>query len=198
MATAPITEPGLGPDGHAVAADAAAGHAEAGHTVFPPFDSSTFASQLFWLAITFVLLYWLMAKVAIPRISGILTARSARIAADLETAEKAKAASEAAVAGYEKSLAAARANANAIAEGARNEAKAAAAKERASIEADLAKRLADAEARIGEIKTKALSEVGGIAGDAADAIVKALGGADAPRGEIDAAVSKALAGGARG
>lgn len=189
MATEPLTEHG------------AAGVVEtvAEHNVFPPFDPSTFTSQLFWLAITFVLLYWLMAKVAIPRIGGILSARWARIQADLATAEKAKADSEAAVAGYEKSLAAARANANAVAEGAREQAKAATAKERASIEADLAGKLAAAEARIGEIKSKALSEVNGIAGDAAAAIVEALSGAAAARADVDAAVAKVqAAGGGRG
>lgn len=186
----------------AEAAAVSAAHTEAlehAETVFPPFDPATFASQLFWLAITFAILYWLMAKVAIPRIGGILTARAARIAADLETAEKAKADSDAAIAGYEKSLAAARVNANTIAESARNEAKAAAARERTVIEADTAKRLGEAEARIGEIKTRALADVGAIAGDAADAIVKALIGAEVARSEVDAAVGKAMAaGGQRG
>ena len=186
------------------AAEAAVGaaHAEAlehAEAVFPPFDPATFASQLFWLAITFAVLYWLMAKVAIPRIGGILSARASRIASDLETAEKAKADSEAAIAGYEKALAAARANANTIAEAARNDAKTAAARERSSIEADMAKRLGEAESRIGEIKTRALADVGAIAGDAADAIVKALTGADVARADVDAAVGKAMApGGPRG
>ena len=39
---------------------------EAAGGVFPPFDSSTFASQLLWLAITFGLFYLLMSKVIVP------------------------------------------------------------------------------------------------------------------------------------
>lgn len=193
MATAPTTEQDIVPHGTGAVTETAAEHA-----VFPPFDATTFTSQLFWLAITFVILYWLMGKVIIPRISGILAARASRIAADLGTAEKAKADAEAAVAGYEKQLATARANANAIAETARNDAKKAAAAERASIEAGLAQRLSEAEVRIGDIKSKALAEVGAIAGDATDAIVKALSGADVARADIDAAVAKAMPGGARG
>jgi F-type H+-transporting ATPase subunit b len=171
-------------------------HPAAEHEVFPPFDSSTFASQLLWLAITFIALYLLLARVAIPRIGGILSDRASRIAGDIEKAQTAKATSEAAVAAYEKALAAARANANTIAEAARNESKAAADKERAGIEADLAKKLAASEANIEGIKQRALSEVGAIASDTAAAIVKALIDADAPKPDVDAAVSAAMKAGA--
>ncbi len=132
---------------------------------FPPFDGSTFASQLLWLAITFVALYFILARVAIPRIGGILRDRSGRIAGDIATAEAARAASEAALTAYEKALAAARNNASSIAEGARSEAKAAADAERKTTEAGLAAKLAAAESSIADIKAKALSEVGAIAGE---------------------------------
>jgi F-type H+-transporting ATPase subunit b len=181
-------------------ADAATGavveHPAAEHEVFPPFDSSTFASQLLWLAITFVALYVLLARVVIPRIGGILADRAGRIAGDIEKAQKAKAQSEAAVAAYEKALASARANANTIAEAARNEAKEAADKERHASEAELAKKLAAAEQNIAGIKQRALSEVGAIASDTTAAIVKALIDIDAPKGDVDAAVTDAMKTGA--
>lgn len=161
----------------------------AAHAPFPPFDKSTFASQLLWLAITFVALYFLLARVAIPRIAGILADRSGRIANDIATAERAKADSEAALAAYEKALAAARTNAFAIAETARGQAKAAADAERTATESDLAGKLAAADARIGDIKTRALAEVGSIAADATTAIVKALIDADVGRPDVDAAVA---------
>ncbi len=159
---------------------------------FPPFDKSTFASQLLWLAITFVVLYVVLARLAIPRIGGILRDRSSRIAGDIASAEKAKADSEAALAAYEKALASARSNASSIAEGARSEAKAAADAERAATEAELAGKLAAAEARIADIKAKALSEVGAIAGEATTAIVKALIDADVGKSDVDAAVAGAM------
>ena len=64
-------------------------HTEApgGKTVFPPFDTKTFPSQLVWLAISFVLLYVLMAKVALPRIGAIFEQRSKRISGDLKSAQ---------------------------------------------------------------------------------------------------------------
>ena len=174
-------------EGHGTLTETAAEHKE-----FPPFDSSTFSSQLLWLAITFGLLYYLMAKVAVPRIAGILEDRRDRIAGDLDMAEKLKSDSEAALTGYEKALAGARSRASAIAETARNEAKAAADAKRAAIESDLNRKLAAAETRIGDIKQQSLSQVGAIAGEATEAIVKALIGADAPKPEVDAAVSASM------
>jgi len=68
-------------------------HTEApGHAkVFPPFQPENYASQLVWLGLTFVLLYVVMAKVALPRIAGILEDRRDRIAADLDMAERLRA-----------------------------------------------------------------------------------------------------------
>ncbi len=73
-------------------------------TVFPPFDATTFASQLLWLAITFGVLYYLMARVAVPRIAGIIEDRRDRIASDLDMADRLKTDSEEALAAYEKAL----------------------------------------------------------------------------------------------
>ena len=52
---------------------------------FPPFQSQTFASQLVWLVIAFVLLYVLMAKWALPRVGSIIESRQKRIADDIKT-----------------------------------------------------------------------------------------------------------------
>jgi F-type H+-transporting ATPase subunit b len=165
-------------------------HAE--QKVFPPFDATTFASQLFWFAITFIAFYLLMKRVALPRIAGILADRKGRISGDLEAAEALKAKSEAAQATYEKALSEARGNANRIADSARDEAKVAAATKRTAIESDLAHRLQEAETRIAEIKTKALAEVGGIASDTAQAVVAALSDVRVTAKEVEKAVGEAL------
>ncbi len=163
------------------------------HKAFPPFDSTWFPSQLLWLTITFVIFYYLMAKVIVPRIGGILEDRRDRIASDLDTAERLKQELEAAEAAYDKALAEARAKAFTIAETAREAAKAASDAQRAEAEAALNTQLASAEARIGEIKAKALSDVGAIAAEATEAIVGALTGATVGRDEADKAVAEALA-----
>ena len=93
-------------------------HTEAGHEKgpFPPFQKEHFASQLVWLGLSFVVLYVLLWKLVLPRVGGILAARRGHIESDLAEAARAKGDSEAALAAYEKSLAEARANAQAIAD----------------------------------------------------------------------------------
>jgi F-type H+-transporting ATPase subunit b len=161
---------------------------------FPPFDPAHFASQLLWFAIAFIAFYFIIARVAIPRIAGILGERRGRIEGDLGEAERAKQEADAAGIAYEKALAEARARAFDIAEEAGEKAKAAAARERAANEAVLAKKLAEAEARITEIKTRALSEVGAIAGEAAEAVVRTLANASVSPAEIREAVAQAMSG----
>lgn len=163
---------------------------EGGHGsgVFPPFDSSTFASQLLWLAITFGLFYILMAKVIMPRIGGILETRHDKIAQDLDEASRSKAEADAAIAAYEQELTAAKAKGNAIASSAREAAKVKAAAERAAIEASLNDKISAAEVRIADIKTKALADVGSIAEETAGAVVELLIGGKVSKAEIAAAV----------
>jgi F-type H+-transporting ATPase subunit b len=192
-------------DAHGAAdahADPAAGetHAETEahggeeHGAFPPFDPATFASQLFWLALSFGALYLLMSRVALPRIGGILEARSGRISADLTEAGRLKQETDAAVAAYEQALAEARQNAHAIAQKARDEAKAVIDADRKRIEAGLKDKLDQADARINEVKAQALAGVDAIAKDAAEAIVETLIGAGVPQADVARAVDQALAG----
>ncbi|CZT34372.1 F0F1 ATP synthase subunit B [Rhizobium sp. 9140] len=162
-----------------------------GSGVFPPFDQSTFASQLVWLAITFGLFYLLMQKVIMPRIAAILGERHDAIARDLDAASRSKAEADAAIASYEQELAAARAKGNAIAASAREAAKVKAAADRAAIEAALNDKIVAAESRIADIKASALADVGAIAEETASAVVKQLLGRDVPRTEIASAVKAA-------
>lgn len=143
---------------------------------FPPFDPSTFPSQLFWLAIVFIALYVMMSKKVIPQIAGILEARAARIASDLVEAEKAKAETDAAIASYEAALAAARAKANAIAHETRTRVSHEIDGRRHAAEALLSDKLADTEKHIDDVKRIALDHVATIATETTEAVVEALMG----------------------
>jgi F-type H+-transporting ATPase subunit b len=163
-----------------------------GHPVFPPFQRDTFASQLVWLTISFALLYVLMAKIGLPRVDGILAARSKRIADDLAAANDFKTRSEAANAAYEKSLADARARAQGIAAETREKQAAEAEATNKRLEAQLHERLAAAEQSIASTRTAAMGNVGSIAAGAASAIVERLIGTVPADHEVSAAVSEAL------
>ena len=158
---------------------------------FPPFDSSTFASQLLWLAITFGLFYYLMAKVVLPRISDILEVRSDRIAQDLEEANRYKQESDEAIAAYEQELAEAKSKAHAIALDASDKAKAEAEAYRQKVEAELTAKLSTAEDKIAEIKKAALSNVDTIARDTATVMVNELLGGKISKADVSSAIKQA-------
>ena len=154
---------------------------------FPPFQKDTFASQLVWLAITFVVLYLLISRIAVPRIGGIIDDRAKRIEGDFAEAQRFKNESEAALAAYEKALADARGRAQAIANETRDKLNAEAEARRKAIESELNAKLAEAEKTIGDTKAGAMRNVRGIAAEAAAAIVaKLTGSAPADRVVNDA------------
>ena len=156
---------------------------------FPPFDPSTFASQLLWLVITFGIFYLLMSKVVLPRIAGILEVRKDRISQDLDEANRLKEESDHAHAAYEQELAEAKQRAHTIGQEAKDKAKAEADAVREKVENELAAKLADAESEIAKIKTKALAEVDGIATETAEAIVKELIGGKVTKAELSKAIT---------
>jgi F-type H+-transporting ATPase subunit b len=157
---------------------------------FPPFDTSTYPSQLLWLAITFGLLYYMMSRVALPRVSKILESRSARISDDVNAASAAQKAADDAGAHYEKTLGDAKAIVQKSAQEMREKLAAESDSSRKALEADLNVRLNEAEAKIAAGKAQAMSNVSTIAADAAGAIVRQITGREAdPK-----AVAQAIAG----
>lgn len=165
-----------------------AGHKEP----FPPFNAQTFASQLFWLVITFVFLYVVMSRVALPRIGAIIDSRRQQIDRDLAEAQRLKTESDAAIASYEKALADARSRGQAIANEMREKQAAAAEARRKSLEAELNARLADAEKSIAATKAAAMANVSTIAKDTAAAIVERLIGSTPSPQAVETAVAEAL------
>src|SRR5712691_355313 len=159
---------------------------------FPPFEKQTFASQLLWFALAFIALYLLMSRVALPRVSSILEERRKRIDSDLAGAQRLKGDSDAAIAAHEKALADARARAQTLANETHQKAAAVAEARRKDVDAKLATRIADAEKTIAATRSAAMVNVGGIASEAAAAIVERLTGIAPAAQEVGEAVSNAL------
>jgi F-type H+-transporting ATPase subunit b len=173
---------------------ATSAHTEVPHKKgpFPPFESKNFPSQLVWLGVSFVVLYVMLSKVVLPRVASILEARKRRIEIDLADAAKAKSDSDAAIAAYEKSLADARASAQALAAKTHQELAAKSEARRKELEAGLAAKLADAEKKIEATKTGAMKNVGAIATDAAASIVERLTGSAPDKAVVERAVSATI------
>ena len=157
----------------------------------PQLNPLDWAPQLIWLAITFGILYLLMKWVALPKIGSVIEARQARIAGDLEAADKLRRQTEEAIAAYEQALAEAKARAHAIAQEARNKLKDEVAAERTALERDLAAKSAEAEARILQAKVSALKDVNAVASETAAEIVRRLIGVAPSQPESSAAVAAA-------
>jgi len=161
--------------------------------VFPPFDASTFASQIVWFVLAFVVLYVVMSRVALPQIGSIIDKRKSRIDGDLKEAERLKGDTDKAIAAYEAALAEARRNAHSIAEETRTSIRADLDGKRKAVEEDLSKKVAEAEARIGKDKDEALARVSEIAADTTAALVSQLTG-EANPADVQAAVNQVVKG----
>jgi F-type H+-transporting ATPase subunit b len=157
----------------------------------PQLDVSTFPSQIFWLLICFSVLYYLLSRRALPRVSEILEARQDRIAADLDQAQRLRRDAEAALATHEAAMAKARDRAQSLLADAQNRLQAEAAARQAELDQQLARQLAEAEARIAASRDRALAELEHGAIDVAQAAAARLAGitvsADAARRALRAA-----------
>jgi F-type H+-transporting ATPase subunit b len=152
-----------------------------------------YASQLFWLAIVFALIYFGIGKAMVPQIERTVEDRNARISGDLAAAEAARAQAEAAEQAYEAGLETARAQALAAVGKAKD--KAAAKSEAQLKQGDAASeaKIAEAAARIEATKTQALGEIEAVTVDAVEEIVAKLSGITADRASVTQQVKAALA-----
>lgn len=160
----------------------------AAEAAFPPFDPTYFASQLFWFAISFALLYVLLSRFVLPRIGGAIEERRDRIADNLDAAADMKAQADETVQAYEKALADARARAQAVAAEAKADADKDIAEATREADAELDAKLAEGEKRIAKMREKALGEVRSIAAGAAASVASRLAQLDVSDGDAEKAV----------
>jgi F-type H+-transporting ATPase subunit b len=166
-------------------------HAEAG---MPQLDVGLFPNLIFWLIVAIVALYWILSKVALPRIATVLAERNDAIANDIEQAALLKKRAEEAEAAYNAALAKARDEAHKIAA----ETKAGIDKELSTLlakaDAEIAVKTAESEKRIGEIRDSAAKSVDEVARSTAAALVEALLPGASDQAAVDAAVANRLKG----
>ena len=158
----------------------------------PQLDVATFPSQLFWLAVTFIILYILMSRVGLPQLTAAIDARRQRREDDLARAARLKTEAEAANAAFQRTMAEARAQAQAAIKETTDRLAAEAAERQRALAATLAKQIDEAERRIAETKTQALADVRGIALDVGRAVVEKLTGAAPNQQQMTAAVDNVL------
>lgn len=158
----------------------------------PQFDPSVFSPQLFWLVVSFIALYWLVAKVAVPRVGEVLEQRARVIQEDLDRAGQLKAETEAAAAAYEKAMTDARHQAQDHMRAMNADLKAVAEKRTGELTAQIGKQVSEAEARITAAKNAALDAMKGIAADTARDVVAKLASVTPDAAAVETAVATAL------
>jgi F-type H+-transporting ATPase subunit b len=158
----------------------------------PQFDSSTFASQIFWLAVTFFALYFVMRRVVVPRIAEVLDARRRRIETNLEKAETLKKDAAVALAAYEKAIGAAREQARGLLAEAGARIAETAARQEAELAKTLAAQVAESEAGVARALDAAMAGVREAAAEAAADAASRLIGERLERSEAEKAVDAAL------
>lgn len=163
----------------------------------PQLDPSSYASQIVWLVITFVIFYVVMARVALPRVSEVLETRQNRIAYDLETATSLKLDAEKALAGYEASMASAHAEAQDLLAKSAQERASEAARRQEELAARIAAQLGAAEQHIDEVRRAAMANLGDIAGDVARSATAKLIGVEPDDAAVEAALEAVRDSGAK-
>lgn len=159
----------------------------------PQLEAGDWPTQLFWLAVTFIVLLLLMWKVALPRVGGVIEERRRRIEDDLARAEQLKHEADEALSAYQQALDEARASAQAMIAEIRKKLDAEAAERKAALEAQLDTRIAEAEARIGAAREKAMANIRELALDVATSATARLTGTAPEPGTVEAAVDAELA-----
>jgi F-type H+-transporting ATPase subunit b len=169
------------------------GHGEGGGGGgMPQLNPDSFASQLFWLAITFILFFLIAWRVALPKIGRVLEDRRERIDRDVAKAQEVRNEAEAVLAEYEKLSAEGRASAQVVLREANELAAAEAAVEHEKLGRRLADDIDKAERRIDEACRSALESVGDVAAEIAQAAAAKLIGLDVSKSDAEGAVSRAV------
>jgi F-type H+-transporting ATPase subunit b len=155
---------------------AGAGPALAAEGGMPQLNFHDFPPQIVWLAISFVVLYVLMARMALPKVGEVLQMRADRIKDDLDRASSLKSETDKVIAAYEKALADARNHAAAVSRDTAAALAQKAAERQATVGTDLAGRIKTAEANIAAARGKAMAEIQNVAAEiAADAAKRLVG-----------------------
>ena len=140
----------------------------------PQLNPDDFAPQLVWLALTFGALYWIMSRVALPRIADVIETRRGQIADDIDAARDFRQKSEIAEAAYKSDLADAKARAHTIAQETKDQLNAKTDRKRAEVDGSINAKLVESEKRIRTAKKAALKEVNVIATSTTGEIVSHL------------------------
>ena len=153
-----------------------------------------FSSQLFWLLVTFGLVFFVIARGMVPKIQGVVEQRDRKIASDLEEAQRAREEAEKTESAYRERMDASRAEAMKLAQAAKQSAAREAEERVKAVDAEVGGKIAEAEARIRSSLETAMRDLDAVASEATRELVAKLTGKDVPEADARKAVKAVLHG----
>ena len=152
-----------------------------------------YASQLFWLAVFFGLIFVVIGLGMMPKIQSTVDARNDRIAADLKEAETARETADRLEEAYRERMDQGRTEAARLASEAKAESAKATEAKLATADKAIGKKVEAAQARIAEVRASARAELEAVAAEATQALVDRVAGLAVDPAAARAAVAKELA-----
>lgn len=158
----------------------------------PQLDPSSFPSQLFWLIISFAILYSIMVRKVLPKITNVVQNRQDKIANDLEKANRLKEEAENLEAEYKSSLEKTRHKANSIVAKANTRMSELAVKKHEEMDNELFKKGLEAQEKISAARSKAVNDLSSVASELSSVIVEKLASLKVGKKEADKVVKTVL------
>ena len=158
----------------------------------PQLDPTSFPSQIFWLVVTFLFLWWLMAKVALPKVGLVLEERQKKISDSLDMADDLRKEAASELESYEIAISKAHDEARKVINDANQEGTQASANQLAEMRISLTNQIAEMEREIESVKEKALEDIGQSAREVAISTLDKLVGIKIPAKTLNAAIDNAM------
>lgn len=154
---------------------------------------STWTSQIFWLVISFAVLYFVLARFILPKIEDGLTTRGDRIADDIDEAHRMNQEAKQAELDYQQAVSDAKAKAHNISETTRKSVDSEIEAEMVEAEAEFARMQTEADARIAATKAAAMANVDSVAQETVAAVLDKVAGLKVTDAAVKSAVSSVSA-----
>ena len=156
----------------------------------PQLNPEFWVSQIFWLVLTFGLLYVILSKLILPKISNNLESRKSQILENIETAEKQREESEKKLKEFEKIILESKLEAKNHFNEVRQKILDDISNKRTAIEKDIDKEISAAEEEINNLKIDSIEKIKNIAVETSSELIKQLIGEEVNNSSVSAIVEE--------
>ena len=158
----------------------------------PQLNPEFWFSQIFWLTITFGILFLILSKFILPKIRNNLENRKSQIIENIEISDRQKKDSENKLQQYEKIILETKAKANNIFNSSKEKVKSDLDKKRLDFDEEISKNFENIEKEIVELKNSSFPKINSIAVETSTEIIKKLLGEDINKSNIAAIVDEEM------